>query len=44
MPPPDHEPAMAAKGEVAARTALPDRHSDANSSNPARAILDPDTW
>src|ERR1700694_3424018 len=41
MPPPDHEPAIAAKGEIAARVA-PGRDIAANSSNPARAILDPD--
>jgi hypothetical protein len=42
VPPPDHEPAIAEKGEAgAASAALPARHSDAD-SRAARAIWDPD--
>jgi hypothetical protein len=35
---------MAAKGEFSACAALPDRNNDASSSNPARAVLDPDIF
>jgi hypothetical protein len=41
-PPPDHEPAMAAKGETGAASAAPaEMHSDAD-NKAARAMMEPD--